>query len=307
MLDVQVEYLNKIDGTGFVHTPDVYEVDAAEFLEELLPDMTKKDREDIKSAHAALMRPLEGPDGSRYGRASLFMWDEKDVRGFPGSISVGGFVYLGHGLTVPYVGVIDGSTDEAARQAAYSAVPASVIGGWATEQAKLIDQTKFRKSQLLFASQRIIMAGGDPCALPYCFAGGSLVDYATAKQAIRTSSRVLVPLTVRYSSAKLYSYSDMTTPYFDHLMKKEVFILAKDEIDIFTEELIKLIEKEQKMEISISDLRLEVKRSLSVFMDALKGVWGCEPRITVREEQLLQVDLYSPPRLSWVLDLHRPT
>jgi hypothetical protein len=73
MLDVQVEYLNSIDGTSFVHTSNVYEVDAAVFLEELYPNLSKKNRDAVKSAHAALMRPLEGADGLRYGRAALLM------------------------------------------------------------------------------------------------------------------------------------------------------------------------------------------------------------------------------------------
>jgi hypothetical protein len=308
MLDVEVEYLNRVDGTSFVHTPNVYEVDAGVFLEELLPTLTKKEREEIKSAHASLMHPLEGADGSRYGRAALLLFEPREIEFASKSlrfVSVGGFVYSERGgLDLPYVGVIEGRTDEAARRFAESAVPADVIRRWATEQARLIDQTRFQKSQLLMATQRIIMAGGDPCSLPYCFTGGSLVDFATAKEAMRKNRRVLVPFFKKFSKHQIYSYSDMRTPYFDHRTKKEVFILG-DNSYFLDDETFKMIEKEGQREIQFSDLGLVTGGALSVFLDALKGVWGCEPRITIKEEKLLEVELYSPPSSSWVLDLHR--
>jgi hypothetical protein len=109
-------------------------------------------------------------------------------------------------VNVPFVGVIEGGTDQAARQVAYSAVPADVLGRWATEQARLINQDKFLKGQLLTASQSIIAARGDPCSLPYCFEEGSLVDFATAKRAMKTSSQILVPLNKR--DRAIFSYND---------------------------------------------------------------------------------------------------
>ena len=305
MLDVQVEYMNRIDGTGFVHTSNIYEVDAAEFLEELLSNLPQKERTAVKLTHAAQMRPLEGTDGSKYGRAALSMLDSREPSA--GSISVGGFVFSnGRGPRVPFVGVIEGCTDQAARQLAYSTVPADVIERWVTNQARLIDQKKFLKAQLLRASRRIIAAGGDPCSLPYCFMEGSLIDFATAKLAMKTSSQILIPLD---RDRKIYSYSDMNATYFDHQMKKEVFILGRDEYEssIFDYDTFSLIEKEGHREISVSDLKLEIGGSLYVFLDTLRKLWGCEPRLTVREEQLLQADLHSLPPLRWVIDLRRPS
>ena len=311
MLDVQVEYLNRIDGTSFVHTPNVYEVDVAVFLDELLPDLTKKARNAVKSAHAALMRPLEGVDGSKYGRAALLMLERRELEAFEmelGRFSVGGFVYRGEREPkAPYVGVMEGDTDEAARRVAYSAVPAGVIGRWATGQARLIDQNKFLKSQLLRASQRIITAGGDPSSLPYCFVEGSLVDYVTAKQAMKTNSQVLVPLSEGYPTFELYGYSDMTEIYFNHRMKKEVFILASDRISLIDEDIFHNIKRNGLREISLSDLKLRNGQPLSLFLDTLRELWSCEPRLTIEEEQLLQADLHSLPPLRWVLDLRRPS
>jgi hypothetical protein len=90
-------------------------------------------------------------------------------------------------------------------------------------------------------------------------------------------------------------------------MKKEVFILAKDKTLILDEKTFSMIEKDELKEISLSDLRLGIGGSLAVFLDTLRELWGCEPRLTIEEEQLLQADLHSLPPLRWVLNLRRPS
>jgi hypothetical protein len=223
-----------------------------------------------------------------------------------GSISVGGFVYQrARRLNVPYVGVFEGRTDDAARRVAYSAVPADVIARWATEQARLIDVKKFLKSQLLNASQRIITAGGDPCALPYCFVEGALIDYETAKRKMKASLQVYLPLKLEYSRFAVHGYDDITSIYFDLPLKKEMFVLAGDKTRLLEKEISALITKNELKEISLLDLKLGA--SLSVFLDTLKKVWGCEPRLSIEEAQLFLADLHTPPPLRWVLALRQPT
>ena len=60
MLDVVVEFVNKIDGTEFAHSYNIYETDPVIFLDELLPHLDRRGLDAIKSAHASLMIPLEG-------------------------------------------------------------------------------------------------------------------------------------------------------------------------------------------------------------------------------------------------------
>jgi len=311
LLDIQVEYTNKIDGTSFVHSPDIYGVAGADFLDELLPDLDEKTRDHVKLAHAAQIRPLEDSDGSRFGRAALLMLDRAELgdhfQGF-GFVSVGGFVYRrGFGQNVPYVGVLEGTTDDIGRRVAYASVPERVIQRWATEQGTLIDQTKFLRHQLLRSCQRIIAAGGNPGSLPYCFVEKSLVCYENARERIAPRSQISIPLSLEYSSHfSTLGYGSIGATFFELAMKTGVFVLAESEARLLDDEVGRLITKEGRREVSLSDLQIRPDGPLSQFLGVVRELWDCEPRLSIESAQLFQTDLHSPPDSRWVLALSRP-
>lgn len=309
LLDVQVEFLDKLSGASFKHSADCYNTDAGTFLDELLPQVPARSREGIKAAHIELVRPLIGADGGRYGRAAMNVLHDPRIERASrpgGGVSVGGFTYShGIGLPTPYIGVIEGSTEQAARNSARSQVPPEVIAEWATEQGAIIDQSKYLKVNLLSMAENIIGAGGDPGELPYCFRMGRLVNYREAKAAISELSVVNILIRIEYGTRFIVSrYSELGANYFDLPMQPEVFVLRSGPDPLMDEELGRLILKEGREEVAISDVSTG-SGSLNVFMQALGEVWGADPRTYIRDVPIFGADVHSPPASSWVLSLHR--
>lgn len=316
MLDVSVEYTNNIDGTNFVHSADIYGVSPESFLGGLMPDIAQEPA-GRQRAYFELLAPLEGENGAKHGRAALLMIPasrRRRVLSGKGFVSVGGIVYQsGAGMPVPYIGVVEGQTEEAARRSAQSMVPREVLGLWATRQARLIDPAKFSKDELMTAAHSVILAGGDPGSLPYCFRQNSLVDYRAAVAAIYACREIKVALLLSDFDTEIHSdfdseisvlsYSELTHEFFDTPMRPEVFVLAESETNIVSQELANSLKQVARAEISLADLSLEPDGSLSVFLDAVSTAWNCEPDLTFEMAQIFDADLYSPQEPGLVLSL----
>ncbi|MEF3366677.1 ATP-binding protein [Methylocystis sp. 9N] len=312
MLDVQLEYKNPIDGTEFIHSANPYTVGADTFIRELIPAADKKDREALIRVQSTLIRPMLGSDGSKFGRASLLMSEfDRYNRAGGTAVSVGGFIYT-HAPYRPFLilGVLEGNTDEAARKSAYSTVPKAVLSAWASEQARIIDRQRFSKADLLTASQKVILLGGDPGMLPYCFAGGRLITYGELRGLVDSISVFNVLIGVDYASEFcVVNYSKLSSVYFDLSVKENVVILADWDFadrSIFRDDIGEAIKNGDTKEIGFHDLDMGTQNSsLDIFIQTLRSKWACEPRLFVEEMQIFSAELYSPPELRWVLSLRR--
>lgn len=309
MLDIRVEFSDKIRGTRFDHSPDVYSVDAGTFIDEIMPHATERERDAIKAAHADLMVPLTDDAGLRYGRAALNMIHDSssyNPRAYSGGgVSVGGFVYgEGRGLGAPYIGVVAGDAQQAARRFASTTVPAGVIAKWATSQASLIDQKKFLRSQLLEACEKIISLGGNPGSLPYCLTESGPSTYLEAKTRIEKLDTIRIPLRLDFSTFAMVSYKNIGPTYCELPLEEDVFVLRSADSKFIDDDISRKISKEGRDEIVLSDVRDDAGSWQLLHRD-VTNAWGGEPRLTVTTSQIFRSDVYSPPDLRWTLTLRR--
>ncbi|WP_161495075.1 ATP-binding protein [Caulobacter sp. BP25] len=312
MLDVKVEYNDKISGASFLHDPNVYEVNPHTFIDEVYADVPERERNMLKAAHAALMSPMEGEDGRRYGRAAILVLEvdqreyRRQFRGL-GAVSVGGFLYAdGRGISTEYVGVVDGTTDQASRQIAMSSIPEAVIAGWATRQAQLIDQNKFLKGQLLKICERIVQAGGDPGSLPYCFTSQGFTAYGSALAMVGSLNIVRIPLYLEYSARfKILNFSDLGPTYFELPLQNDVIVISGADSKLIDEDLARRITKEGRSDILLSDIS-DNGLSWMTLLKLLHTAWGGEPLVSIESSQIFEANVHSPPATRWSLKLVRP-
>ena len=307
MLDVDVEYINKIDALSFSHSWDVYNVPTSVFLDELLPNVPDKVREQLVDAHSPTMSPVKDADGRAIGRASLIVLNDAASayeRVNYGTVSVGGFVYRrSTGLKVPYIGCVEGDTRRAARDFASANADVHDVSNWATAQVSRIDRTKFLSSQLMRLCEDVLSIGGRPGNLPYCFNQGRLVSFEEATEQIKSLDTIHIPMSLKYSSSfEMSGYGDLGPNYFDLKVKPSVFVLRKGADRVLEDEMVRLITKGGREEIATADFA-QPPAHLTRFIQAVTRCWGHEPRLAVRPHQVFAVDVYSPPPVRWTLAL----
>lgn len=309
MLDVDVDYNDKINALSFSHSWDVYNVPTAVFIEELLPNVPDKLREHLVYAHSSTMSLVTNAEGNAVGRASLMILSDAQSeyeRSTYGAVSVGGFVYRRSvGLKAPYIGCVEGDTRRAARDFASTSAQDHDVSQWATDQISKIDKSKFLSGQLMRLCEDVLAIGGDPGGLPYCFNQGRLVSYEEALKEIPSLDIIHIPLSLKYSSSfEMSGYSDLGPHYFDLQVRPSVFVLRKGADRLLEDEMVRLITKMGREEIAITDFA-QPPAHLIRFIQAVTQSWGREPRLAVRPHQVFAVDVYSPPPVRWTLAIIR--
>lgn len=307
MLDIEVAMLDRITGNTFTHSGDIYGTKPSDFLDELLPELNNDEKRLIKEAHAQLIRPIVGEDGRKYGRAAISILRSRSTyeNTETGAVHVGGFVYSDRGsIGVPIVGAIAGSTDSAARRMATSIAPEEALKRWATEQATLIPQDKFRSSLLLGVTESIITVGGNPGKLPYIFHSGGLASLSAFRAAIEQLSYVVVPLVAEYESRlSMTGYENLRTLFFELPLNESVFILRSGVDRLLDDDLTRSILKGNGREVTLSDIRSSTP--FSTFVSVTTDVWGCAARFSIEPHQIFKTDMLPMPDRRWVLRLDR--
>jgi hypothetical protein len=144
-LDVTTELDDKISKTKYLHNADWRTSAAEQFLDEILSEVPQSARKEIIQIHERLLSPLESQSGEYLGRAALWMHpsDDRHPPAEVSSISVGGFSYPPRRTNFRFVGLLTGDTQDVTRRTADPQVSQPVIASWASQQAKLIDPSKF--------------------------------------------------------------------------------------------------------------------------------------------------------------------
>ncbi|WP_345819265.1 ATP-binding protein [Methylobacterium fujisawaense] len=312
MLDINVEFQDKVGGKTSAHSYDIYGVDADIFIEELLPDVPQNERDAYKAAYNKTLKPIVGEDGKKYGRAALSFipsFGRQHERRATGHVGVGGFVYEDYsGITVPYLGVVEGSTDGAARRSARSSVPKDVLIKWVSEQAKLIDQSRFQKLHLMKAAESILEMGGNPGDLPYVFNQNKLITHSVLNILLSSMDVVHLPLEIKYSTdLKIRQYSELNANFFEIPMNSKVFVIFGDDFRLVNEDLVRSILKDGRREITLSDIEdsPSAKPSLKLFIDIVAKAWKNEPRLFVEGFQVFEGELHLHPNAQWVMSLRK--
>lgn len=306
MLNVRVEYFDRLEGKNFSHSPAVYDISVPDFIDEVYPDSPQQRRDLLKRAYSSIMRPLADKDGKLYGRAAIEILSSMRSNDNICQVSVGGFVTSGYGaFDAPVVGVIEGDTNDAARIRAKAIVPEAVRSSWASQQAELIlaERDHFRSNQLLRACTYVRALGGDPGGLPYCFNQGKLIDFYETQRMISDSEILVVPLILEYQSRlKLRIYQNLRSDYFQIKLKENVFFICSEDENLLDEEMTRPIVKDRKSILSVSEIK---HPELLDFISLARNGWKSEPVIEVGLRQLFDSNIYSLPEAGWTIVLRR--
>ncbi|MFM7851406.1 MAG: hypothetical protein ACKO96_05665, partial [Flammeovirgaceae bacterium] len=106
------------------------------------------------------------------------------------------------------VGIIQGDTDDAVRSLSRHTVSKSAIARWATEQATLLDATKYLEQDLVNICADLVKAGGDVPNLPFGVLGGKFRPWPDFQKVISEYREILIPVTKRDYINKM-SFSDI--------------------------------------------------------------------------------------------------
>lgn len=309
LLDVKVMYLNRVDGTSFEHAADVYGISPDAFLDEVLVGESPEKRELLKGSHASRLSVLTDENGFPYGRAALAMlpgenWSSRGSN--VSAVSVGGFAYrYGTGLPVPYVGVVEGATEEAARQQAFSRVSQEAVAEWATRQGELIEKGEYLKTDLMRACEAIIKAGGDPKDLPYCFNNAGLINLEQAKRVINDHQELFILLSPDYGeNFSVTGYNSIPSVLFEGGLDSRLFVIGSEKAAAFDTENGKAVFKGIRRKITERHLSHSAA-SLTQFLGIVGQVWGEEPRLVVTSKQIFEGKYRYVPDARWVMSVAR--
>jgi hypothetical protein len=141
-----------------------------------------RDLEEV-SNYAANLRQIE-LGRVVYGRACIrakWYWQAA------GRITVGGFA----ATELEYLeGILLGTTDVLARNAASLSAPPEALARWAEEQAEIISRSEIPNDEQLIAAGVVIACGGDPGRLPIARLGGRYLNRRHLGAAVRTMSAI---------------------------------------------------------------------------------------------------------------------
>lgn len=313
-LDVRVEFRDESTGACFDHKPEWKNAPPSDFLRELLSSTPSEEMEGIVSAHYDLVRSIEDDSGRLYGRAALDMTLSAYAPQYC-FVSVGGFCVSSFGPgpdsnRFPVVGVLSGDTDDISRETAEQNIPDAVLAGWATEQARLIDQSLFSKNSLLTSSNRVLSMNGDPGSLPYCFFAGNFICYDEFKERAASLQSLVVPAHRRYDdNFDLKGISGAAAALFFENIKRNVAIFNIEDTDAVLDKA-RAAEHSglNRVDCIEAELRQSVYKagtSMKHAMETLEKIWGKRPRFFLAPVQMLSVQHMLNSKLRWALHVER--
>lgn len=307
-VDVDIEIDDTISGWKFLHSGEWENTSAKVFLEEILAGHSSDEILKLTRTHEHLVRPITNASGESFGRAALLVSGASDLRYRPpSSVSVGGFLYESFDRDFVYLGVLTGDTDQVSRQAAKSTVPKDLLVQWATEQARIIDQSRFQVFELLRACRAIVGIGGDPGTLPFCYSSGKFITMAEFERIARSSGSIHMPLHKRYDgNFGFQEISDLGTLFFAHQPQENFIVVQQDHpSDLFSVEDSRRLSDSGELEFGIEDLKANLGGDTQTVHALLTRIWGKPPNLRAQRLQIFSDNLYSKPSAKWVLTLSK--
>ncbi|MBC2836522.1 HD domain-containing protein [Paragemmobacter straminiformis] len=310
-LDIKVVISDRRNGKNFVHQPDIYEVDASNFLTGLYDQKeARRFFDPVK-----LLAALKAEDGDAYGRAALDVDAllDRQTRSV-GFVSVGGIVSQGRSLelksslgeSLPYMGVIEGDTERAARDFVSSKVPQSVVDNWFNAQINAVDDGVLTTSERMKLSAFAFLATGFETSLPFAFHMGRVKTVSEIREAIRKTQTILLPMWWRYDSwVELRGYNDLQPDYFEADLSVDVFVLSEGSQRLVDDEDARTLRRNESMKLSATVLSSKWKTAAPL-LKLIHETWGVEPSVEIRKASIFQTRVSSLSGARWVLALDKP-
>lgn len=319
--DVEIELYDKINDNYISHKPDWMNVPPEDFLLELLG---REELSSVIDAYAELMRPIRDNLGQTYGRAALDIFS-RSHRGRKCLISVGGFTNSQperHSIFPEYdywdsfsrkdsnmVGVLVGDTTDISRKLAKSVAPIDAIASWASEQAGIIKQERFTKTQLLEFAHIIYNFGGNPGDLPFAFCEGVFCSFDVLKQKMVDLESIIIPLSFdKYDFGFRYlEIEKLTTNFFSVPTTAGLVVLHQGNVSLeFTDERNRQsIAETGTYDIGDEESNELIKdRHIRSLFDILEKIWGRKPALRITQKEIFSAQLIKGQGGRWCLEIH---
>lgn len=309
-LDIELEFIDRRNGESFLHTPDIYEKSAEEFLLEL-PAVAKPS---VHYDAAASLRPIKSDDGDSFGRAALdvdaLLDSKRPSRGF---ISVGGIVSPSRGrglrsegtVDIPYVGVVEGRTERAARDFSVSIAPKRAVMAWLHDQIRDLNMEVLRKSEQMTISAFCLAATGTDSGIPFAFNCGEIKTVTAIADLAQRLQRIMVPVSWRYDAwPEIMGYNVLRPDYFEAELAEDVVVLAAGSDRLLEEDQAKLFRKSGGGKLD----REKVLRSWKegrAFIELIERVWGRECNIMLALRPIFSTQIASLAGDRWIISFDR--
>lgn len=321
-LDIKVSIRDEVNNFQYVHNPEWDTIDADTFLSELLAGTQEDQLKRVQAAYSPLLSVLKDSAGNSIGRAALAL--PKMASDVPGYIAVGGITYgvgsrrqspteyffeangdylvradreLGFGL--PFVGIIAGETDDAARRGASPSIPDYAKRPWLSAQAKSIDPKRFDRVDLIELCHRVVLAGGDPHEMPFCFAGGRLITYDQFCELVKSSSKLHLVLEQGYQhDPRWKKIQSIPSRYFVNRVDHNILCLSLEDDKVLPEDEGRDMLKSLPVKIERKAIARSGRGGMSILFDQIEKTWGHPPSIVIEYVQPLEGDFaVSPTRV----------
>lgn len=311
-LEIKVEFLDRRNGDAFEHTPNIYEKEPEELIEELPLASTEKTTKHFNANQT--MRTVRSGNGDAFGRASLdidaILAGRYKSRGF---VSVGGIVstFRGTGLRaktgveIPFYGVVEGQTERAARDVLSSVAPDTVIDEWVDEQLSIIDLNVLRKSETMSIGSFAFSATKKDAGLPFAFNSGSVKTVSEISEIASRVSRLSLPVNWRYDSwLDSIGYNSLSPEYFEAPLAEDVIVLAGGSERLLDEDKARELKKHGGGSMEREEL-LERWGDVRQLIELLESVWGAEAELRLTTRQIFSTNIASLSGERWVICVER--
>ena len=188
-------------------------------------------------------------------------------------------------IGVPYIGVIEGRTERAARDVSSLIAPKAAIDAWITEQISLIDTDRLRRSEMMQLSSFLYSELGVGTHFPFAFHQGATRTTAEFLKEIEDVSTILMPAINKYNSFfEILGYQSLTTDFFEANAVSNFFVFGHDSARLLDEDDGRKLNKIGSAEIEFSDVVSKWSNGAAL-RSMLNQKWGGNIKCEVRREK----------------------
>ena len=207
---------------------------------------------------------------------------------------------------IPFVGVVSGETERAARDFTNANVDNTAASNWLIDQLTLIDRARYKSSELMKIGSFAVRTLGDSYGFPVAFHNQELRDFGYLRALFTQLPFLLFPLRSPYEARlEVMAYDTLSPDFFSVSARDEVVVVATDSERILEDDdQTRDIRREGGGRIALDQLETEWSEGSFVFR-LLSDVWGSSICAEITHEPAFDTRISSLRKPRWMLRLSR--
>jgi hypothetical protein len=314
-LDIEVSFEDLRNGDSFTHSANIYGKDGTDFLKEVWSNYEGFVEVNLESYDA--LRTIVNQNGDGFGRAALDVDQILELRRESlGLVAVGGIIggaafgqlTAKKGVAIPFLGVVEGRTEKAARDVSECSVPEEAVESWLEEQLMLIDQSKLKTSENMKIGEFAYSALGPEVELPFAFHKNEIITAKVFESYVKNMDRIIIPASWQFDSFfEISGYEDLNPDYFDAKLSDEVLVFGAGSSRIIDDDdEAREIKRNDGGQISLKQLYDSWPVGQMVCA-VLTHLWGVTPEARAMREKIFYTNIKSLSGERWCVCLEKPS